>query len=203
MHHIGQDDYNAGFVAGQRLVREGIKEGYCLNHAWGNSAVDDRCRYVYHLFLKLVLHHRHAHFIIIINISARTCTSTSGFSDALLKYREVHYRGMVKVEPDSVAKYTLEVEKAVRELSPSANDSWDNIGILSLGASQARAVLHLKSLHRNVTVGSFDMADTLFEALADGDMLFGIDQQPFIQGSLPVYLLTYGKAFMLFFFFFF
>ena len=44
MQHIGQDDYSAGYGAGQRLIREGMKEGYCINHAWGNVVLDDRCR---------------------------------------------------------------------------------------------------------------------------------------------------------------
>ena len=44
MVHIGQMEYNAGFGAGERLISQGMKEGYCLIHNIENVALLDRCR---------------------------------------------------------------------------------------------------------------------------------------------------------------
>ena len=105
---------------------------------------------------------------------------------------------MIRVEDDNVAKYTLAVEEAIAEFSPDAEEGWENIGLLTCGASQVVSAMNVKSLHRNAVVGSFDLADVMFEHFADGSLLFGIDQQPFIQGGLPVYLLTYGMSLCVF-----
>ena len=101
---------------------------------------------------------------------------------------------MIVVDEDNRAEYQLAVEKAVRESSPNVPESWDTIGLLACGASQVPSAMLVKSLHPNATVGSFDLSENMFESFADGSLLFGIDQQPFLQRSLPVYLLTYGTS---------
>ena len=42
IHHIGQDEFRAGYLAGKEMLEAGMKEGYCLNQA-GNSGVNARC----------------------------------------------------------------------------------------------------------------------------------------------------------------
>ncbi|CAB9497914.1 acid type B receptor subunit [Seminavis robusta] len=159
LQHIGQEEYNAGYGAGKRLVQEGMKEGYCLNHAPGNIVLDDRCR---------------------------------GFSDAIEEHPDVVYHGMVVVADDNQAKFTQAVETAVMERSGNIADTWDGIGLLLGGASQMGEALHLHSLHINSVIGSFDISDSMFQAFDEGWLKFGIDQQPFLQGSLPVFLLAYA-----------
>jgi simple sugar transport system substrate-binding protein len=44
LQHIGQHEYNAGYAAGKRLLNEGMKEAYCMNHAPGNIALVERCQ---------------------------------------------------------------------------------------------------------------------------------------------------------------
>lgn len=44
LQHIGQHEYNAGYAAGKRLVDEGMKEAYCMNHAPGNIVLTERCK---------------------------------------------------------------------------------------------------------------------------------------------------------------
>ena len=46
---------------------------------------------------------------------------------------------------------------------------------------------------RKVRVGTFDVTDAMLNAVADGAASFAIDQQPFLQGYLPVEYLTLLK----------
>ena len=42
--HVGQDEYDAGKAAGERLAGMGGKAGICVNHEVGNVALDLRCQ---------------------------------------------------------------------------------------------------------------------------------------------------------------
>ncbi|MDM8527321.1 sugar ABC transporter substrate-binding protein [Anaerolineales bacterium HSG24] len=42
--HIGQLEYEAGSQAGKRLVRAGVRHGFCVNQEVGNLAIDARCQ---------------------------------------------------------------------------------------------------------------------------------------------------------------
>ena len=68
--------------------------------------------------------------------------------------------------------------------------------ILALNATIAGepAVAAVKALEgRKVRVGTFDVTDAMLNAVADGDASFAIDQQPFLQGYLPVQYLALLK----------
>lgn len=68
--------------------------------------------------------------------------------------------------------------------------------ILALNATIAGepAVTAAKALEgRKVRVGTFDVTDAMLNAVADGDASFAIDQQPFLQGYLPVQYLALLK----------
>ena len=41
--HVGQDEYDAGVAAGEKLAAMGGKSGVCVNHEVGNVALDLRC----------------------------------------------------------------------------------------------------------------------------------------------------------------
>jgi simple sugar transport system substrate-binding protein len=41
--HVGQTEFEAGLIAGQRFKEEGVKHPICINQEVGNSALDDRC----------------------------------------------------------------------------------------------------------------------------------------------------------------
>ena len=41
---VGQPEFDAGFVAGQRAKKDGIKSFVCVNHAISNAVVAERCR---------------------------------------------------------------------------------------------------------------------------------------------------------------
>jgi simple sugar transport system substrate-binding protein len=40
---MGQSEYDAGVMAGERIAKQGIKSAACLNHEVGNQSLDDRC----------------------------------------------------------------------------------------------------------------------------------------------------------------
>jgi len=70
-------------------------------------------------------------------------------------------------------------------------------GILTLGPTGAApALLALDSLGQTGTIqlATFDLSPEVLEAIRDGNMLFAIDQQQYLQGYLPVVLLSlYAK----------
>lgn len=43
LHHVGQLEVAAGYKAGKRLVEEGTKRGWCVNHEPDNESVHQRC----------------------------------------------------------------------------------------------------------------------------------------------------------------
>ncbi len=66
-------------------------------------------------------------------------------------------------------------------------------GILTLGPTGAIPALEaLRSLDKlgTVKLATFDLAPEVLEAIVAGEMLFAIDQQQYIQGYLPIVLLT-------------
>jgi simple sugar transport system substrate-binding protein len=81
---------------------------------------------------------------------------------------------------------------AVRRISDAlAARSVD--GILTLGpggATPALAALRATRRLGKVDFGTFDLAPDILRAVRAGHILFAIDQQPFLQGYLPVVLLT-------------
>ena len=65
--------------------------------------------------------------------------------------------------------------------------------ILALGPSvgePALAAVKANNLTERVKLASFDLSPTMLEAVENGEMLFLVDQQPYLQGYLPVMYLT-------------
>ncbi len=66
-------------------------------------------------------------------------------------------------------------------------------GILTLGptgAAPALEALAAADAGDRVQLATFDLSPDVLEAIAAGDMLFAIDQQQYLQGYLPIVLLT-------------
>ena len=66
-------------------------------------------------------------------------------------------------------------------------------GILTLATIGAEPALRaLEEIDRAgaVPLGTFDLSPTVLDAVRDGDMLFAIDQQQYLQGYLPIVFLT-------------
>lgn len=88
-----------------------------------------------------------------------------------------------------------QVKTAVRA-KLKANPDVD--GILTLGPLSALPTLDVLrdgNMTGKVKLASFDLAPDTLKATRDGEMLFLIDQQPFLQGYLPVVMLVQNKKY--------
>ena len=66
-------------------------------------------------------------------------------------------------------------------------------GMLTLGpasAAPALSALRAGGLAKRVKLATFDLSPEILAAVRDGRMLFAIDQQPYLQGYLPVVMLA-------------
>lgn len=66
-------------------------------------------------------------------------------------------------------------------------------GILALGPSVAEPILEVlkrEGLLDRITLATFDLTPQILQAIRDGDVLFAIDQQQYLQGYLPIIMLT-------------
>ncbi|HIE21816.1 MAG TPA: LacI family transcriptional regulator, partial [Acidimicrobiia bacterium] len=66
-------------------------------------------------------------------------------------------------------------------------------GILTLGPTGAiptMGALDEAGLLGTVKLATFDLGPEVLQAIIDGDMLFAIDQAQYLQGYLPIVLLT-------------
>ena len=66
-------------------------------------------------------------------------------------------------------------------------------GILTLGPGGAKPALdaiRASGLQSRVKLATFDLSPDVLAAVRDGKMLFAVDQQPYLQGYLPVMLLA-------------
>ncbi|PXX94874.1 sugar ABC transporter substrate-binding protein [Halomonas sp. LBP4] len=69
------------------------------------------------------------------------------------------------------------------------NQNQDVGGVLTLGALAAEPMVDAMREHGatdKFTLGTFDLSPGILEAVEAGDLAFAIDQQPYLQGYLPV-----------------
>jgi len=97
--------------------------------------------------------------------------------------------GQVKVVAVDLTNPTdaqAKIETAVQQ-NPDIN------GVLALGPTGAEPAL--KALEESGKLGdiklaTFDLAPSVLKAIRDGDMVFAVDQQQYLQGYLPIVFLT-------------
>lgn len=99
------------------------------------------------------------------------------------------FAGSVEVMP-----VEADTEEAGEAIADRLTEDTDIDVVLTLSANIAGepAIATAKSLGegRKVRVATFDVTDAVLNAVADGAAAFAIDQQPFLQGYLPVEFLT-------------
>jgi simple sugar transport system substrate-binding protein len=74
----------------------------------------------------------------------------------------------------------------------------DTNGVLALGPAAAEptlAALEEIEMLDKVKFGTFDLSPGVLQAIADGKMMFAIDQQQFLQGYLPIQFLKLYKLY--------
>ncbi|MDX1647525.1 MAG: sugar ABC transporter substrate-binding protein [Longimicrobiales bacterium] len=105
-----------------------------------------------------------------------------GFSDALIEAG-----GTGRVLAAELANPADTRERIAGALSRDA--SLD--GLLTLGAAAVSPALSaLAEVGRDVPFATFDLSTEVLDAIEDGGMLFAVDQQPYLQGYLPVVVLA-------------
>ena len=109
-----------------------------------------------------------------------------GFEDAIKESPEdITFLGIVEVDKDKATSFRVAIEEKV-----GRSGDWDGVGILNTGAMTADDTVALKADHPNYIAGTFDINENVYDGIDKGILLFGIDQNPLMQGYLPVWLLT-------------
>ena len=109
-----------------------------------------------------------------------------GFEDGITSgSTNVTYLGNPIVPFDSKVVYIEQVESIIDKPG-----DWEGVAALSIGPATLGALMEMKEIHTKLLVGSFDTNAEIFQELENGNLLFGIDQNPFMQGYMPVWLLT-------------
>ena len=147
--HVGQPEGRAGYAAGQRLARAGVRRAMCVNQQVGNLGLDARC---------------------------------AGLARAM---REAGGTSRVMGVDDQSTATPRRIGAAVVE--------FDVDGILAANATSGlQAVDGVAGVKRSpkVSIAAFDLGPEVLEAVRDGKMLFAVDQQPYMQGYLPVVMLA-------------
>jgi simple sugar transport system substrate-binding protein len=84
------------------------------------------------------------------------------------------------------------LDQAQRRIAQAVQDRGAD-GVITLGAAAAMPALEAVSVThsgRRVKLATFDLSPEILEAVRDKEMLFAVDQQPYLQGYLPVVLLA-------------
>lgn len=111
-----------------------------------------------------------------------------GFADALRDSGSAEYVGTIAPAPhDNIALFQQVLEANITQ----GGRSWDGVGILLVSEPFLPAALVTKENHRSVVLGTMDGNDIVHQALEDWLLLISIDQQPYLQGYLPVTLLSW------------
>lgn len=148
LRHVGQTEFAAGLIAGQRFAAEGVTNAICVNQEVGNAALDLRC---------------------------------NGFEEGLGQ--------PVEVIPVDLADPT----GAQAAIAGALQSNQDIDGILTLGPTGALPTLNALDeigMMGNVAFATFDLSPEVLQAILDGNMLFAIDQAQYLQGYLPIVMLT-------------
>jgi len=109
----------------------------------------------------------------------------AGFAESAAASEGVIDLGMVHVPRDSD---TIAIK--VLEDTVGRNDDWIGVGILNNGADTVSVITELSKSHPKMVAGTFDLSDKIYDGLDEGVFVFAIDQNPFVQGYMPIWLLT-------------
>lgn len=87
--------------------------------------------------------------------------------------------------------------EAQQRIEAALTSNQDIDGVLALGptgAAPALAAVQASGRSDSVTLATFDLSPEVLEAIRDGEMLFAVDQQQYLQGYLPIVLLTLNQT---------
>ena len=150
--HVGQPEYDAGGLAGERAKAAGAKSFVCVNHYATNPASFERCK---------------------------------GFGDAL----GADYKASTIDTGDDPTTVESKVSAYLRK-NPTTG------AVLTLGPSSAHPTLKAIAklgLKGKIFMATFDLSPEISAGIKDGTVAFAIDQQPYLQGYIPVAVLAIMK----------
>jgi simple sugar transport system substrate-binding protein len=93
---------------------------------------------------------------------------------------------VVAIDMNNPTDARAKIDTAVQQ-NPDIN------GVLALGptgAEPALQALREAGKLQDIKLATFDLAPSVLEAIRDGDMVFAVDQQQYLQGYLPIVFLT-------------
>jgi simple sugar transport system substrate-binding protein len=96
--------------------------------------------------------------------------------------------GTMRALPVPLQDATIAQRRMAEALTSGSVD-----GIVALGPGGAKPALdavRASGMESEVTLATFDLSPDVLAAVRDGKMLFAVDQQPYLQGYLPVMLLA-------------
>jgi simple sugar transport system substrate-binding protein len=146
---VGQDEFEVGRRAGERMRQAGVETALCINPAIGSVPLDARCR---------------------------------GLAEALGE------------DNAKVVATTVDDRTASKNRMKAALQSTDVDGLLvtaaTVNGAQAIQAVEETGMADRVKIASIDLTPEVLTAVKEGDVLFTSDQQQYLQGYLPVQLLT-------------
>jgi len=149
--HVGENEYQAGYDAGQRMRAYHVHRTLCVIPEAGNPDLQQRCR---------------------------------GFAAALAA-AGAH---------TSLLNVNLQNTSAAEQLIAAALRKGSFDGLLTLSGAvigpPALKALQADHLLGRVTYATFGIGTQVLTAIQNGEIAFAADQQPFLQGYLPIVLLT-------------
>ncbi|MGQ7246453.1 sugar ABC transporter substrate-binding protein [Halomonas sp. V046] len=143
LNYVGQSEYRAGQLAGERMKEAGVTKPICINFAPGQSQLDARCQ---------------------------------GFTDA---FDGAATQLSTTQDPTSITNAVL----------AHLNSNPDTDGVLSLGSLATVPLINEfrdQGAMGKIAFATFDLAPESLEAVKNGEMLFAMDQQQYLQGYLPI-----------------
>jgi simple sugar transport system substrate-binding protein len=149
--YLGMDNYQGGYLGGQRLIRTGARAGVCINQAPELAALQTRCKGFQSAFTEAGLTAE------VLNTSTNAAQAQSDIQQYAQTHTEVN--AFLTTGPGSAMPFY----------------AW-----LQASGHQTGEILH----------GTFELNAEINTHIANGVTLFGIDQQPYLQGYQAVFWLT-------------
>lgn len=153
--YFGQDEYQAGYMAGEKLASVETTEKFCCtNHAPGLVSLDDRCK---------------------------------GLVEGVQAKGKANAKELVVDFTDCDAWKSAVLDNC----SPDGGD-WSTVGLF-LGGGEGHHECAIDFLYEYPAayVAAADVASDLYVGMEAGlNIMFGIDQQSYLQGYMPISFLT-------------
>src|SRR5688572_15574931 len=146
---VGQDEFEVGKLAGERMKQAGVSTAFCVNPAVGSVPLDLRCR---------------------------------GLAAAL-------GQGNTKVVATTVDDRTASKNRMKAALQREDVDGM-LVTAATVNGAQALQAVEETGNSGDVKLASIDLTPDVLQAIEDKKILFTSDQQQYLQGYLPVQILT-------------